>query len=100
MSSTTSMKTIEALREIFARYGIPHHLVSDNGPQFMSQEFAVFLAKNGMKHIRTAPYHPASNGAAERIVQPTKQGLRAGLKSGLSLEQVLQAFLEIQDHPA
>ena len=66
MTSTTSEKTIEVLQRLFARYGIPVQLVSDNGSQFTSEEFQQFLKRNGMKHITSAPYHPATNGLAER----------------------------------
>jgi len=31
------------LRVLFARYGLPRHVVSDNGPQFRSEEFTLFL---------------------------------------------------------
>ena len=77
MPTTTAARTITALREMFARYGILQQLVSDNGPQFVSQQFDQFLALNGVRHIRTAPYHPSSNGAAERLVQTIKRGIRA-----------------------
>ncbi|XP_056132888.1 uncharacterized protein K02A2.6-like, partial [Lampris incognitus] len=66
MDSTTASKTITVLRGLFSRHGLPHILVSDNGPQFCSEEFATFLKANGVKHIRSAPYHPATNGLAER----------------------------------
>ena len=93
MSTTTSSKTITKLRETFARFGLPEQLVSDNGPQFVSEEFETFLRMNGVKHIRSSPYHPASNGAAERVVQVVKQALRAGLHDSNSLEYVLSTFL-------
>ena len=83
MDSTTSAKTIVALREVFARFGLPKQLVSDNGPQFTSVEFNQFLKTNGVKHIRSAPYHPATNGAAERLVQTVKRSLKAGHRSAL-----------------
>ncbi|XP_069134332.1 uncharacterized protein [Argopecten irradians] len=35
-------------------------IVSDNGPQFTSSEFELFLSKTGVKHTLVAPYHPAS----------------------------------------
>ena len=62
MPSTTSTKTIEALQHIFASYGLPLQLVSDNGPQFSSEEFNEFLVHNGIKHLCSAPYDPATNG--------------------------------------
>eukprot|EP00795_Rhopilema_esculentum_P012576 gene12576-3275_t len=61
MSSTTSGATIDKLRYIFASYGLPEELVSDNGPQFVSEDFEMFLKRNGIKHTLIPPYHPASN---------------------------------------
>ncbi|KAL7843904.1 hypothetical protein SRHO_G00224430 [Serrasalmus rhombeus] len=92
MDSTTSSKTIQVLRGLFSRYGIPHSLVSDNGPQFCSEEFSTFLKANGVKHIRSAPYHPASNGLAERFVQTFKHALRSS-RGTTPLQQRLDTFL-------
>ena len=78
MPNTTSQKTIEILRQVFSAYGLPEQLVSDNGPQFISREFAEFMAKNGIKHIRSAPYHPATNGQVERFVQTFKRAMKTG----------------------
>ena len=64
--------------------------MSDNGPQFTSEEFAIFMKLNGVKHTRSAPYHPSTNGLAERFM---KQGLKASLSSGLSLSHRLSNFL-------
>ena len=77
MDSITSEATTEKLREMFARYGIPQQLVSDNGPQFTSREFSEFTKGNGIKHTLVAPYHPRSNGQAERFVQTFKQFFKA-----------------------
>ena len=43
MTGTITNATIGALRALFARYGLPHELVSDNGPQFVAEEFKSFL---------------------------------------------------------
>lgn len=75
MRSTTTTKTLEVLRAWFARFGLPEECCTDNGPQFTSEEFAVFMKQNGIKHTLVPPYHPASNGAAERSVQILKQAL-------------------------
>ena len=93
MSSLTSTKTISILRDLFSRYGLPMQLVSDNGPQFTSAEFEEFMKRNGIKHIHTPPYHPASNGTVERLLQSFKQSLKASASSGLSMQRLLENFL-------
>uniref|UniRef100_H2ZWC5 Gypsy retrotransposon integrase-like protein 1 n=1 Tax=Latimeria chalumnae TaxID=7897 RepID=H2ZWC5_LATCH len=75
--SATVAVTIEKLRFTFATHGLPDALVSDNAPVFTCEEFRSFYERNGIKHIRVAPYHPASNnGLAERAVQTFKNGMR------------------------
>ncbi|XP_031355110.1 uncharacterized protein K02A2.6-like [Photinus pyralis] len=74
--NTDTKTTIRILRRTFARFGIPVTMVSDNGPQFRSNEMDTFTKQNGIRHKFTAPYHPASNGQAERYVQMLKKGLR------------------------
>ena len=66
---------------MFASYGLPIQVVSDNSPQFASADFANFMHRNGVKHVRCAPYHPSSNGAAERFVQTFKSSLQEFLSS-------------------
>ena len=92
MSSTTSTKTIEALREIFATHGLPAQLVSDNGPQFSSEEFISFLKANGIQELKSAPYHPKTNGLAERFVRTLKEALTAD-KSSRSIQHKVNNFL-------
>ncbi|KAL3087857.1 hypothetical protein niasHS_009595 [Heterodera schachtii] len=64
------------LQWLFDRYGVPKTLVSDNGPQFSSSVFEEFCKNNGIKHIFSPPYHPQSNGAAERYVDYFKRQLK------------------------
>ena len=56
-------------------------------------EFAMFAKKNGIKHIRCAPYHPSSNGLAERFVQTFKRAMKANEKDGRSPSHRLVEFL-------
>ena len=61
---------------MFVPQGLPGILVSDNGTAFISAEFQEFLRCNGIGHINSVPYHPASNGLAVRTVQTQRQGWR------------------------
>ena len=74
--STTSQATVKAFKPMFACHGLPELIVSDNGTAFTSLEFQEFLKRNGVRHITSAPYHPATNGLAERAVQSFKEGLK------------------------
>ena len=64
MSQATSAATIQALRRLFSFFGLPEHIVTDNGSQFTSEGFKTFLSKNDILHTTTAPGHPATNGLA------------------------------------
>lgn len=76
VSSATGSQTVEKLRMCFATHGIPETIVSDNGSHFVNEVFSEFTRKNKITHIRISPYHPSSNGLAERAVQVFKKGLK------------------------
>ena len=89
-TSTSSKSTTVILEQEFAHFGYPHTLVTDNATTFMSQEFQAWCKQRGIVHLTGAPYHPATNGAAERLIQSFKQALR---KSSLPPKEALQEFL-------
>ena len=91
MQSISSAKTIEKLRILFANHGLPHKVVTDNGPSFTSAEFAEFMSKNGITHIKSAPYHPSTNGLAEHDVQSFKQAVKR--IAGDTAEERISKFL-------
>ncbi|XP_035890488.1 uncharacterized protein K02A2.6-like [Anopheles stephensi] len=92
--STTTEATIKILDDIFASYGAPVTVVTDNGPQFTSEDFSNFLQRSGVKfHKRSAPYHPATNGQAERYVQTVKRALKAMHSTSATLQANLNKFL-------
>ncbi|PAA65473.1 hypothetical protein BOX15_Mlig032217g3 [Macrostomum lignano] len=71
---------LRVLRAVFARNGVPQTLVSDNAPEFKSEKVSQWLRSIGCRELHTPPYHPASNGQAERLVRIIKDGLRAWTK--------------------
>ena len=89
-TSTSTRATLDLLEEDFAHFGYPHTLVTDNATTFTSEEFQQWCKERGITHLTGAPYHPATNGAAERLVQTFKQALR---KSSLPPNRALQEFL-------
>ena len=75
MKRPASTNTVNRLHELFARSGVVDMIVSDNGTQFTSKEFEHFCSTFQVEHIRIPPYHPRSNGLAERFVDTLKRAL-------------------------
>lgn len=96
--SSTSTKVIELSRTLFSQFGIPEVLVTDNGPCFVSEEFETFLSKNGIKHVTSAPFHPATNGLAERAVQIVKKGLKKE-KGGTMASRIAKVLMAYRTTP-
>ena len=46
--------------------GVTPRIISANGPQCIAKDFKHFIRLCGMKHVRTSPYYPQSNGKIER----------------------------------
>ena len=80
--STSSIDVIEELRTIFGKLGSPETIVTDNGTGFISLD--AYLRRAGIRHVTSAPYHPASNGLAERAVQVVKNSLKKVRTGGVN----------------
>lgn len=92
-ATISARATIRILREIFSRFGMPNVLVSDNGSQFVSTEFELFCTLNGIENLRTAPFHPQSNGQAERFVDTFKRALKKMEGEGGTVQEAIDIFL-------
>ena len=71
--TATTQGVSKVLKCLFSRYGIPDVVISDNGPQFSSAEFAEFTRTWCFTHTTTSPYYPQSNGKAENAVKTLKR---------------------------
>ena len=96
LSNLTSRAVIKELKAIFARYGVPDTLVTDNGSQFSSAEFAVFAKTWMFEHKTSSPTYPQSNEKAEKAVQTVKTLFRKCKASGTS---EFQALLDWRNTP-
>ena len=95
LKTITSQKIITVLTEIFARFGNPKILISDNGPQLISEEFKSFLKENGIQHSRVSPYFPQANGQVERFHRYLEHSIRAAEIDGFEWTEVLPDILQV-----
>lgn len=68
MHSTTATNVIKHVKAIFARWGVPREIISDNGPPYDSNEWKAFASDWGITLTTTSPYNPQANGQAESAV--------------------------------
>jgi hypothetical protein len=84
------------MKRQFARHGIPHTLVTDNGPQLDSSEFKNFLKEWDVMPITSSPRYPQSNGKSESAVKIAKRILKKATRSG---SDVWKAILDWRNTP-
>jgi len=97
LNKTTSGSVIKALKAMFARYGVPDIVVSDNGPQFASAEFSNFSRQWNFEHVTSSPRYPQSNGKAENAVKTVKRLFKKCNESGTS---EFRALLDWRNTPS
>ena len=78
---------------LFATHGLPEEIVADNGPQFVAGEMKDFLTANGVSLCFCSPYHPESNGEAERAVRTFQEAMRIMKNEPGTQTEKLQRFL-------
>jgi hypothetical protein len=72
MRVTTAIEIAEILiNQVFTRYGLPRYILSDNGPQFVSNLFKEFCRLMAIQRKLTANYHPQTN-MTERVNRTLK----------------------------
>ena len=70
-------KTVaDTLLQVFSRVGIPKEILTDQGTNFMSNLMSELFKLLGVKHLRTSPYHPQTDGMLERFHGTLKAMLR------------------------
>ena len=91
--TVTTTSVINILEKIFTRWGLPESVTTDNGPQFVSDQFEAFLAGYDIRHNLTSRYNPQANGGVERLNRVLKESLKASLAEGKKFDEAIQIFL-------
>ena len=100
MRSTTAEACADAFVEHWvARFGVPHTITTDRGPQFTSAVWKCLCKTIGTRHILTTAYHPQSNGMVERFHRQLKDALRARGSKAAWLEHLPWALLGLRAAP-
>jgi transposase InsO family protein len=75
-------------------------LLTDNGSAYRSKEFKAMRESFGLKHSRTRPYRPRTNGKAERLIQTALREWAYGptWQSSDQRNQALKAWLHFYNH--
>ena len=89
-TSVSTQITINLHKDSFTHLRYLHTIVSDNATTFTSEVFQQYCKERGIIHLTGAPYHPATNDAAEHLIRTFKKALH---KSSKPPKQALQEFL-------
>ncbi len=82
------------LETVFAWFGNPDELVSDDGPQFMSSEFSAFLRRDGTAHSSSVLYNRIENGLVEVFNCVLKFGVQSFAHDHLLWEEGIEELLK------
>ena len=76
LDSISATSVIPRLDKIFAEFGVPVSLKTENGPPFNSHEFKTYASITGFRHRRITPQRPQANAETERFMCTEKSPLK------------------------
>ena len=91
--STSAKVVIPRLDKIFAEFGIPHVVKTDNGPPFNGAGFKIFAETLGFRHRKITALWPRSNGGVERFMRTIKKTINTATTEGKSWKEELCKLL-------
>ena len=94
VKSANGFSTILKLTKVFSIFGNPEQIVYDNGAPLTFHKFKAFCISNGIRHIRSASYHPSTNGEAKRFVQVFNKAWRRQVGNKIDVQAETFRFLQ------
>lgn len=82
MATETATALVTTLKTIFSEYGFPEEIMSDQGPQFCSDQYLSMAKNYDIKITHSSPRYPRSNGFIESMVKVVKQILERCKRTG------------------
>jgi transposase InsO family protein len=77
--ATTAIAFLRRAVAFYRRYGIEvERLLTDNGSAYVSARHALACRRLGIRHLRTRPFRPQTNGKAERFIRTLVSGWAYG----------------------
>ena len=99
--ATTAVGFLRRAKAFYASHGITvERVMTDNGSAYRSTIHAFACRSMGLRHLRTRPYRPRTNGKAERFIRTMLGGWAYGAIYGSSTERTaaLDGWLWIYNH--
>ena len=99
--ATTAIAFLRRAVAFYGRYGITvERLITDNGSAYRSTVHAIACRAMGIRHLRTRPYRPQTNGKAERFIRTLLGGWAYGALYRNSSERTaaLDGWLDYYNH--
>lgn len=94
VTRSTSAETVMPIMEsIFAMFGYPETIKSDNGPPFQSNAWSQFLQSCGVRHRKITPLWPMANAQVENFNKPMMKAVRSAIIQHRNWRRELQQFL-------
>ena len=95
VAGTAFQQVEKKLQHIFAIFGVPETIKSDNGPPFNGNDFKEFSQQFGFKHRKVTPVWPEANGEVERFMKTIGKFMRTTKAEQKSWRKELEGFLTI-----
>nr|XP_004206127.1 uncharacterized protein K02A2.6-like [Hydra vulgaris] len=93
IKTTTALSVISKLERLFAIFGYPNKIRSDNGPPFQSEELKLYFKNVDIKHFKITPQYPQANGIVEKFMQVKGKIIKTTHFMGKGWREELQSML-------
>ena len=85
---SSSQKVANITSKYNAIFGIPHSIISDNGPQFIRKPYQQVIKQYGISHVTSSLHHPRSYGFIERAIRTVKAMMKKDIDMAILAHRI------------